>query len=84
MLFKSDTTKYKLALTFGIVSALIGLLFTITYIIKAVIERMGEPDQSLIFWYMPLLLIGFGALKLGLGFGIWGFIKIREKGKLRI
>jgi len=81
MLFKSDTAKYRLALIFGIISAVIGLMLTITYLLKAVIERMGDPDQSLIFWYLPVLLIGLAALKLGLGFGIWGFIKIREKGK---
>ena len=79
MLFKSDSSKYRLALIFGIVSTAIGLLLTITYIVKAIVERMGEADQSLIFWYLPILLIGLAALKLGLGFGIWGFIKLRER-----
>ncbi len=82
MLFKSDKTKYRLAVVFGIISLLIGVLLTITYIMKAVIERLGEPDQSLLFWYLPILFIGIIFLKLGLGFGIWGFISLRKKDKL--
>jgi hypothetical protein len=78
MLFKSDKLKYSLAVIFGIVSVLIGLLLTIGYVLKAVIERLGEPDQSLIFWYLPMLFIGIIFLKLGLGFGIWGFMSLRK------
>ncbi len=78
MLFKSDKLKYSLAVIFGIVSVLIGLFLTIGYILKAVIERIGEPDQSLIFWYLPMLFIGLIFLKLGLGFGIWGFMSLRK------
>lgn len=79
MLFRSDKTKYTFALIFGIISLLIGLVFTISYIVEAVVERWGEPDQSLIFWYLPILFIGIIFLKLGLGFSIWGFISLRKK-----
>ncbi len=81
MLFKSDKTNYKLALIFGTLSSMVGILLTISYILNAIIDRIDEPDQSLLFWYLPILLIGLAALKLGLGFGIWGFINLRRKAK---
>lgn len=79
MRFKSFTIKYRLALLLGIASGLTGLLLIAAYVIKAVLERAGEPDQSLLFWYFPLVLLGVAALKLGAAFSIWGFINLRKK-----
>jgi hypothetical protein len=30
----------------------------LVYVSSAVIDRIGEADQSLLFWYLPLLLGG--------------------------
>jgi len=54
----------------GLATAL-GLVFVFMYIWEAIISRLGEPDQSLIFWYLPILFMGLissvGGLKLLLG-----------------
>lgn len=44
---------------------LIGFVFIVTYISEAVIARIGEPDQSLLFWYLPLLFVGLFTAGLG-------------------
>ena len=42
-----------------------GLYFTGMYVWGAVISRVGEADQSLVFWYLPLLFIGLMAILVG-------------------
>jgi hypothetical protein len=79
MQFKSLRTKYRLALLFGIASGLTGLLLIALYVMKAIIERAGDPDQSLLFWYLPMVLLGFAALKLGAAFSIWGIVNLRRR-----
>ena len=37
---------------------LLGISLIITYVYSAVIARLGEADQSLLFWYLPLMLFG--------------------------
>jgi uncharacterized membrane protein len=57
-----------LCIVFIILSALmcfIGVTLIIMYINSAVIERLGEGDQSLLFWYLPLMLIGIICVKAG-------------------
>lgn len=61
----------------GIVSAC-GLLSIGTYVWSALIERIGEPDQSLIFWYLPILFIGIIALGLGLAAIALGVSRLRH------
>ena len=49
----------------GITLALMGLFFIGAYISEAYLARIGEPDQSLLFWYLPLLFIGLFTTALG-------------------
>jgi len=67
-----------LALIAGIVLTIIGALLIVGYIMEAYIARIGEPDQSLLFWYLPLLIIGLIAFVTGLSTGIWGFNRLRK------
>lgn len=53
------------ALVFGSLSLLAGLTLVGMYVFSAIIEPLGEPDQSLLFWLMPFLLVGVGATVLG-------------------
>jgi hypothetical protein len=67
-----------LALIAGIVLNIIGTLLIVGYIMEAYVARIGEPDQSLLFWYLPLLFVGLIAFVTGLSTGIWGFIRLRK------
>ena len=67
-----------MALIAGIVLTIIGALLIAGYIMEAYIARIGEPDQSLLFWYLPLLFVGLIAFITGLSTGIWGFIRLRK------
>ena len=67
-----------MALISGTVLTIIGILLTVGYIMEAYIARIGEPDQSLLFWYLPLLIIGLIAFVTGLSTGIWGFNRLRK------
>jgi len=49
----------------GFVS-LAGAILVSMYLWEAVISRMGAPDQSPIFWYLPFLLFGVIAIRKGL------------------
>lgn len=62
----------------GSLVALIGAGFVVMYILGAVVNRLGEPDQSLLFWYLPILFIGLIGAGLGGGLGIWGGIRLRN------
>ena len=42
------------------------------YVQEAVLARWGDPDQSLLFWYLPILFLGLAGLALGLTCGYWG------------
>lgn len=58
--------------------ALAGLGLVAGYLYWAVIERMGEPDQSLIYWYLPLLFMGLLAAVPGCGVGAIGVVRLRR------
>ena len=45
---------------------LVGLLLIGGYIWAAVIVPWGDPDQSLLFWYLFIFLLGALAVKAGL------------------
>ena len=66
------------ALCFGVAATLVGLVLTGAYVLEAVIERRGEPDQSLLFWYLPILLIGMVSVVTGLAASVWGFVRLRR------
>lgn len=62
------------ALLVGILLSLSGLWLIAAYALEAVIARVGEPDQSLLFWLLPFLVIGVVLLIAGVaigGFGVW-------------
>ena len=74
----SKKTWPSVALIAGIVLTIIGVLLIAGYIMEAYIARIGEPDQSLLFWYLPLLFVGLIAFITGLSTSIWGFIRLRK------
>ena len=61
------------ALILGGVMAGLGAAFVAMYVLEAVVARWGEPDQSLLFWYLPLLFLGVIAGAVGAGIGFWGW-----------
>jgi hypothetical protein len=65
------------ALAFGIMVGLFGMLLIGAYVSQAVVARIGEPDQSLLFWYSPFLTCGVMALISGLGIAALGFVLLR-------
>jgi hypothetical protein len=66
------------ALCFGVVATVVGLILAGMYILEAVIGRRGEPDQSLLFWYLPILFIGVASVVAGLAASLWGFVRLRR------
>lgn len=66
------------ALIVGSLSILIGIGFAVMYVLEAIIARIGDADQSLLFWYLPILFIGLIGIIIGLVFGVWGAIRLRQ------
>lgn len=62
----------------GIIMSIIGVLFIGVYILEAYTSRIGEPDQSLLFWYLPFLFVGFIVLVSGIITSIHGYSDIRR------
>ena len=60
--------KYKkyLGLIAGLLLCVTGIIFCVEYVFEAYISRIGDPDQSLLFWYIPLLIIGIFAFSAGM------------------
>jgi len=48
------------ALCAGSAVILTGAVLIYAYVMAAVIARLGDPDQSLLFWYFPILVVGLG------------------------
>ena len=42
----------------GVIVAVLGVLLVSSYVWEAFISRIGEADQSLLFWYLPILFLG--------------------------
>ena len=57
----------------GIVISIIGAVLIGSYIFEAYISQIGNPDQSLLFWYLPFLFAGFIILVIGMAFIFWRF-----------
>jgi ABC-type Na+ efflux pump permease subunit len=66
------------ALAFGSLIVIAGITFIVLYVLEAVIARRGEPDQSLLFWYLPVLFLALIGMVIGLGVSVWGLIRLRE------
>jgi len=65
-------------LAVGSLIALIGISLAVMYMLEAILARVGEADQSLLFWYLPVLFMGIIGILIGLGVGIWGAIRLRK------
>ena len=65
-------------LVFGIVLSLIGAALIIAYVMEAIVGRAGDPDQSLLFWYLPILFLGIIGLGTGLSLVVWATNHIRK------
>jgi hypothetical protein len=75
---KSQKLLPVVVLVFGVVAALIGLALVTAYFLEAVIARLGEPDQSLLFWYLPILFLRLAGAALGIVAGTWGILSLRR------
>lgn len=67
------------ALLSGVLLVVAGVVFVVIYFKDAIFLRLGEPDQSLIFWYLPFLFVGFGGVISGLVIGNAGLNKLRAR-----
>ncbi len=65
----------------GICAGLPGMGLMGLYVSEAILHRMGEPDQSLLFWYLPVLFLGFVLVGLSVGLLMLGMKKYREGGR---
>jgi hypothetical protein len=48
------------------------------YALKGVITRIGQADQSLVFWYLPILFMGMILMAIGWALGAWGWDRLRK------
>jgi len=48
------------------------------YVYSAVIDRLGEPDQSLLFWLIPFLFVGLIASIAGIVMIVIGVVGVRR------
>ena len=65
-------------LVVGAILVLAGLFLVGAYVFSAVIDRLGEPDQSLLFWALPVLFMGIMAAGAGALFVILGYLGLRR------
>lgn len=66
---------------FGALMTTVGGTFIGLYIWSAVISRIGEPDQSLLFWYLPILFLGIVVGVAGLSLAYVGIKRIKANRK---
>lgn len=59
---------------------LLGLAAVFTYIWAAIIVPWGEPDQSLLFWYLVFPLLGLMLLKAGILMAVTGYREWKVSG----
>jgi hypothetical protein len=67
------------ALAFGSLATFTGAAFVVMYILEAIVARAGEPDQSLLFWYLPIVFMGLIGMVIGLGVCVWGVIRLKKQ-----
>ncbi len=67
-----------LSILFGGLLALVGAGFVVMYVWEAIFARIGEPDQSLIFWYLPVLFLGVIGIMLGWTLLVRGLSRLRK------
>ena len=62
----------------GSLCTFVGLAFSAMYVYGAIIDRWGEADQSLLFWYLPILFLGIFSIAVGLFISFWGINRIKS------
>ena len=67
-----------LMISVSLILALVGLGFIAMYAWEGVISRIGDPDQSLLFWYLPILFIGIFSLVGGVAMFLVCLKKLRQ------
>ena len=65
------------AVVFGTLIAITGAVFVVMYVSEAIVARTGEPDQSLLFWYLPFLFAGVIGMAIGIGVTVLGFNRLK-------
>ena len=72
------TRKFLFLLTIlaGTLIFLAGAGLVLMYLWHGVITRIGEADQSLIFWYLPILFMGLIGLAVGWALGSWAWERL--------
>lgn len=66
-----------IAVVIGVLLFVPGIFFSALYISEAVLKKWGDADQSLVFWYLPLLFTGLGAILSGVLLSVWGCKRLR-------
>lgn len=62
----------KITILAGALITLSGCALVVLYVREAVVIPWGDPDQSLLFWYLPLLMLGVTGVSLGVVLMAWG------------
>jgi len=65
-------------LTGGVVFCCLGILCIGAYVVEAVRATAGLPDRSPLFWYLPVLFMGFFLFAVGLIAVIWAILRLRK------
>ena len=68
----------RISILAGALIALSGVALVVIYVWQAVVIPWGDPDQSLLFWYLPLLMLGMTGASLGVVLMMWG--RARNRG----
>ncbi len=66
------------AIVAGVLIILTGLSAIILYL-ATVIDSLQQPDKSLIYWYLPFLLIGISLLPVGAWFSVIGYKSFEDE-----
>ncbi len=75
---QSDKKRHFIIVVSGWATTGIGLALIGVYLWDAVISRWGEADQSLLFWFLPILLLGMASLVVGLVLLFYGVKHMRQ------
>jgi len=75
---RSPSTVPVIALMLGVFATFLGSALVGGYVLEAVVARLGAHDQSLLFWYLPILLLGVPVLAAGIAACTWAIIRLRR------
>jgi hypothetical protein len=62
----------------GLLLIIVGTSFVVMYFWQALISQAGNPEESQVFLYLPILLIGVALFSGGLFLSIRGIKKIKS------